>query len=61
MSDPAPGVAEPGGGPALRRHAYPEVFVVLEGKATFTVGGDEVTARAGPVVAAPAGVPHRSS
>jgi quercetin dioxygenase-like cupin family protein len=30
--------AAPGEGPRLHRHAYREVFVVLEGEATFTLG-----------------------
>jgi quercetin dioxygenase-like cupin family protein len=49
----------PGAGPALHRHTYPEVFVVVEGEATFTLGADERVARSGEVVVAPAGVPHR--
>ena len=37
--------APPGGGPHLHRHPYAEVFVVQEGRASFTVGGEthEVT------------------
>jgi quercetin dioxygenase-like cupin family protein len=30
--------ARPGDGPALHRHTYAEVFGVLEGEATFTLG-----------------------
>ena len=30
---------EPGRGPSLHRHAYPEVFIVADGEATFTVDG----------------------
>lgn len=51
--------AQPGGGPALHRHPYDEVFVVLEGEATFTLGGEERVAVAGDVLVAPAGVWHR--
>jgi mannose-6-phosphate isomerase-like protein (cupin superfamily) len=51
--------ALPGDGPALHRHAYAEVFVVLEGQAKFTLGGDERVVSAGEVVVAPAGVPHQ--
>jgi quercetin dioxygenase-like cupin family protein len=29
--------SQPGDGPALHRHQYTEVFVVLEGQATFTL------------------------
>jgi quercetin dioxygenase-like cupin family protein len=51
--------SQPGDGPALHRHEYTEVFVVLEGQATFTVGGAERVVAAGGVAVAPAGVPHR--
>jgi mannose-6-phosphate isomerase-like protein (cupin superfamily) len=50
--------APPGEGPALHRHPYPEVFVVLEGEASFTVGGQEATAHAGDILIGPAGQPH---
>jgi mannose-6-phosphate isomerase-like protein (cupin superfamily) len=50
---------EPGGGPQLHRHAYNEVFVVLEGHATFTLGDEQRLVHAGEVVVAPAGVSHR--
>jgi mannose-6-phosphate isomerase-like protein (cupin superfamily) len=51
--------AAPGEGPRLHRHRYREVFVVLEGEATLTLGADQRVARAGEVVVAPAGVAHR--
>ncbi len=51
--------SQPGDGPALHRHAYTEVFVVLEGQATFTLGSEERIVEAGHVVVAPAGIPHR--
>src|SRR5688500_10695753 len=51
--------AEPGAGPRLHRHPYEEVFVVLEGEATFTLGDRRRVVRAGEIVVAPAGVPHR--
>ena len=51
--------SQPGDGPALHRHAYTEVFVVLEGQATFTFGDEERVVAAGGVAVAPAGVPHR--
>ena len=50
--------AEPGGGPALHRHQYDEVFVVLEGEATITAGGKEIKAGPGDIVVVPAGQPH---
>jgi mannose-6-phosphate isomerase-like protein (cupin superfamily) len=49
----------PGEGPALHRHTYSEVFVVLEGQATFTLGGEGRVVCGGEVVVAPAGVAHR--
>lgn len=50
--------AAPGGGPGLHRHPYEEVFVVLEGEATFILGDGQQVAHAGDVVVAAAGVPH---
>jgi mannose-6-phosphate isomerase-like protein (cupin superfamily) len=49
----------PGGGAVLHTHPYEEVFVTLEGEATFTVGDDTIEVSAGQVVVAPAGVPHK--
>ncbi len=51
--------AAPGEGPRLHRHAYEEVFIVLEGTATFTLGEETVVASAGNTVVGPANVPHR--
>ena len=51
--------ALPGGGPRLHRHPYEEVFVVLQGSATFTVGDDVIEARGGQVVMVPAGMAHK--
>ena len=49
----------PGGGPVLHTHPYEEIFVTLEGEATFTVGDDTLEVGAGQIVVAPAGVPHK--
>ncbi len=49
----------PGGGAVLHTHPYEEVFVTLEGEATFTVGDDTLEVSAGQIVVAPAGVPHK--
>jgi mannose-6-phosphate isomerase-like protein (cupin superfamily) len=45
----------PGEGPALHRHPYEEVFVIVEGEATFTLGDETLVVRGGepPIVAAP--------
>jgi mannose-6-phosphate isomerase-like protein (cupin superfamily) len=51
--------APPGGGPRLHRHPYEEVFVVLEGTATFTAGDDTIEVRGGQVVVVPAGMAHK--
>ena len=49
---------EPGKGPSLHRHPYEEVFVVLDGEATFTLGDEQRVVRGGELVVAPAGVVH---
>src|SRR3954454_17129056 len=48
----------PGRGPSVHRHAYPEVFVVREGEATFTVDGGEYVAGGGTTLVVPAGAWH---
>ena len=42
----------------LHRHPYPEVFVVVDGVGTFTVGDEQVRVDAGHIVIAPAETPH---
>jgi mannose-6-phosphate isomerase-like protein (cupin superfamily) len=49
---------DPGDGPALHAHPYEEVFVILEGRATFRVGDETVDVSSGHVVIGPAEVPH---
>jgi mannose-6-phosphate isomerase-like protein (cupin superfamily) len=49
---------EPGKGPGLHVHPYPEAFVVQDGTAIFTVAGEELTVEAGHVVVVPAETPH---
>lgn len=49
----------PGSGPTLHRHPYPEIFIVQEGTAMFTVGAATMAATAGQILIAPAGVPHK--
>lgn len=51
----------PDGGPKLHYHPYDEIFIVLEGRATFTVGESTLEVEAGNVVIGPAGVPHKFS
>jgi mannose-6-phosphate isomerase-like protein (cupin superfamily) len=50
---------QPGTGPQLHVHPYPEVFITLEGEALFTVGEEEFTVRAGQIAIAPANTPHK--
>jgi quercetin dioxygenase-like cupin family protein len=45
----------------LHTHPYEEVFVTLEGEATFTVGEDTIEVGAGQIVVAPAGCRTSSS
>jgi quercetin dioxygenase-like cupin family protein len=49
----------PGTGAQLHVHPHPEVFVIESGEAKFTVDGQEINARAGQIVVAPANKPHR--
>jgi quercetin dioxygenase-like cupin family protein len=49
---------DPGTGPDLHRHPYEEVFLILEGEATFTLGDETRVARAGDFLVAPPGVVH---
>lgn len=49
----------PGGGVRLHRHPYEEVFVIQEGRATFTVGAETLKAHAGQILIAPPGTPHK--
>jgi quercetin dioxygenase-like cupin family protein len=49
---------EAGEGPDLHRHPYEEVFVIVDGEVTFTIGDETVTATAGDVLIAPPNTPH---
>lgn len=50
---------KPGMGPRLHRHPYAETFIIRRGTATFTIGAEQLTGRAGQVLVVPAGVPHK--
>lgn len=50
---------QPGEGPGLHWHPYPETWVVIEGIASITVGEETFVARAGDTATGPAHVPHR--
>jgi mannose-6-phosphate isomerase-like protein (cupin superfamily) len=49
----------PGEGVRLHKHPYHEIFILLEGRSTFTVGSVTVDADAGQIVVVRPGVPHR--
>jgi mannose-6-phosphate isomerase-like protein (cupin superfamily) len=49
----------PGKGPLLHSHPYEEIFIVQEGRVTFTVDSTTLEARAGQIVIVPPGVPHK--
>jgi len=50
---------KPGMGPKLHQHPYPEIFVSIEGQASFTVGDETLLVSAGQIAVAPANVPHK--
>jgi mannose-6-phosphate isomerase-like protein (cupin superfamily) len=51
--------AAPGSGPELHFHPYEEVFVIIEGTATFTIADQTVVANSGDILLAPANTPHK--
>jgi len=50
---------EIGGGPRLHSHPYVETFIIRAGRALFTLGDEKVEAKAGQILVAPAGMPHK--
>jgi mannose-6-phosphate isomerase-like protein (cupin superfamily) len=53
------GTTAPGDAIPLHRHPFDELFIVHEGRGTYTVGEATVEAGPGDVVLIPAGVAHR--
>jgi quercetin dioxygenase-like cupin family protein len=51
--------AAPGEGPRLHRHAYEEIFIMLDGQSRFTVGAHTVEARTGQIIIVRPGVAHK--
>ena len=49
---------QPGEGPSQHTHPYEEVFVTIEGEATFVVDGQEIVAGPNEVVIVPPDTPH---
>jgi mannose-6-phosphate isomerase-like protein (cupin superfamily) len=50
--------SQPGVGPKLHRHPYPEVFIVESGQATFQIGDRSLIIDGGHVVVSPPGEAH---
>jgi mannose-6-phosphate isomerase-like protein (cupin superfamily) len=48
-----------GSGPRLHQHPYAETFVIVRGRARFTIGDEERDGGAGDVLVVPAGTPHK--
>jgi quercetin dioxygenase-like cupin family protein len=48
----------PGDGAPLHRHTYDELFLVEDGRCSFTVAEQTFEARSGELVLIPAGAPH---
>ncbi len=53
------GHLQPGQGPGLHRHPYPETCIVISGRAAMVVDGNEVIAGAGDIVVIGPETPHR--
>jgi mannose-6-phosphate isomerase-like protein (cupin superfamily) len=50
---------EPGAGPDLHRHPYPETWIVRSGKARFTADGEELEAGPGDILVVSSETPHK--
>ncbi|HET8579520.1 MAG TPA: cupin domain-containing protein [Nitrospiraceae bacterium] len=50
---------DPGQGPELHRHPYPETWIVLSGEALITADGVAIEAREGDIVVVGAQTPHK--
>ena len=53
------GNLQPGKGPGLHQHPYPETCIVLSGQAAMVVDGEEAVAGAGDIVVIGPATPHR--
>lgn len=49
---------DPGEGPELHFHPYPETWIIREGEAEFTIGTQTARASTGDVVVVPPTIPH---
>jgi mannose-6-phosphate isomerase-like protein (cupin superfamily) len=50
---------EPGQGPSLHVHPYPETWIVIKGRVRFTVGGEPIETGDGNMVVAEKEIPHK--
>ena len=50
---------DPGQGPGLHTHPYPETWIVKSGRALFVAGDEQFEAGANDIAVVPAGVPHK--
>jgi len=50
---------EPGHGPRLHTHPYPETFIIEAGRARFTVGDEVIEAGPGQILVVPPETPHK--
>jgi mannose-6-phosphate isomerase-like protein (cupin superfamily) len=50
---------EPGLGPDLHKHPYPETWIIRNGKARFTVDGQEIEGGAGDILVVQGETPHK--
>lgn len=50
---------EPGAGPDLHRHPYPETWIVRSGTARFTAGDDEIEVGPGDMAVVSSETPHK--
>ena len=53
------GNLQPGQGPGLHQHPYPETCIVLAGQAAMVIDGEELVAAAGDIVVIAPATPHR--
>jgi mannose-6-phosphate isomerase-like protein (cupin superfamily) len=51
--------SEPGAGPGLHKHPYPETWIVRSGRARFTADGEEFEAGAGDILIVGPETPHK--
>jgi mannose-6-phosphate isomerase-like protein (cupin superfamily) len=51
--------SQPGVGPVLHKHPYPETWIVRNGNAHFIAGREEIDAGAGDILVVPGETPHK--